>query len=149
MMAFRKFLIPSRDLDALRVTEDDFRSGTDCAPIEISCTFCNTTDAIQQIRTRLTVRNVWSISAWQHRMAHSAGQALHRTSARPSNCGPQRGHPQSGSPDYPISDNRLPPALTYIAPNSWFNSGGLRCRGTPGTRTGCINRYGFKGEAYG
>lgn len=42
--ALRLILIPSRDLDALRITEDDFRSGTDDAPIEISCTFCDTTD---------------------------------------------------------------------------------------------------------
>ena len=39
MDALRLMLIPSRDLDALRITEDDFRSGTDNAPIEISCTF--------------------------------------------------------------------------------------------------------------
>jgi putative ATP-dependent endonuclease of the OLD family len=42
--ALRLILIPSRDLDALRITEDDFRSGTGGAPIEISCTFCDTTD---------------------------------------------------------------------------------------------------------
>ena len=39
----RLILVPSRDLYALRITEDDFRSGTDGAPIEISCTFCDTT----------------------------------------------------------------------------------------------------------
>lgn len=42
--ALRLMLIPSRDLDALRITEDDFRNGTDGAPIEISCIFCDTTD---------------------------------------------------------------------------------------------------------
>lgn len=42
--ALRLMLMPSRDLDALRITEDDFRGGTDGAPIEISCTFCDTTD---------------------------------------------------------------------------------------------------------
>ena len=34
-------LFPSRDFDALRLSEDDFRIGTDHPPIEISCTFCN------------------------------------------------------------------------------------------------------------
>ena len=43
--ALRLMLIPSRDLDALRLSEDDFRSGTEGAPIEISCTFSDTTDA--------------------------------------------------------------------------------------------------------
>ena len=43
--ALRLMLVPSRDLDALRITEDDFRSGTDGAPIEISCTFSDTSDA--------------------------------------------------------------------------------------------------------
>lgn len=42
--ALRLLLIPSRDFDALRITEDDFRSGAEGAPIEISCTFCDTTD---------------------------------------------------------------------------------------------------------
>jgi putative ATP-dependent endonuclease of the OLD family len=42
--ALRLMLIPGRDLDALRITEDDFRNGTGDAPIEISCTFCDTTD---------------------------------------------------------------------------------------------------------
>ena len=32
-------LLPSRDFDALRLNEDDFRTGTDYAPIEVSCTF--------------------------------------------------------------------------------------------------------------
>lgn len=43
--ALRLMLMPGRDLDALRISEDDFRSGTDFAPIEISCTFCDTTDS--------------------------------------------------------------------------------------------------------
>lgn len=43
--ALRLMLVPSRDLDALRITEDDFRSGADGAPIEISCTFSDTSDA--------------------------------------------------------------------------------------------------------
>ena len=42
--ALRLMLMPARDFDALRITEDDFRSGTDGAQIEISCTFCDTTD---------------------------------------------------------------------------------------------------------
>jgi|SRR5579871_101469 len=42
--ALRLMLIPGRDLDALRITEDDFRSGTDGTPIEISCTFTDTSD---------------------------------------------------------------------------------------------------------
>ena len=42
--ALRLMLMPGRDLDALRITEDDFRSGSDLAPIEISCTFSDTTD---------------------------------------------------------------------------------------------------------
>lgn len=42
--ALRLMLMPSRDFDALRITEDDFRNGADGAPIEISCTFCDTTD---------------------------------------------------------------------------------------------------------
>ena len=37
--ALRFILYPSRDFDALRINEDDFRSGTDYAPIEISCRF--------------------------------------------------------------------------------------------------------------
>src|ERR1700744_2670774 len=43
--ALRLMLVPGRELDALRITEDDFRSGTAAAPIEISCTFSDTTDA--------------------------------------------------------------------------------------------------------
>ena len=37
--ALRLMLFAGRDFDALRVNEDDFRSGTDYAPIEMSCTF--------------------------------------------------------------------------------------------------------------
>lgn len=37
--ALRLMLVPSRDFDALRLNEDDFRIGTDYAPIEISCSF--------------------------------------------------------------------------------------------------------------
>jgi putative ATP-dependent endonuclease of the OLD family len=43
--ALRLMLMPGRDFDALRISEDDFRSGTDFAPIEISCTFSDTTDS--------------------------------------------------------------------------------------------------------
>ena len=43
--ALRLLLIPGRDLDAVRITEDDFRSGSNGAPIEISCTFCDATEA--------------------------------------------------------------------------------------------------------
>ena len=42
--ALRIMLFPSRDFDALRLNEDDFRSGTDYAPIEISCTFSDLKD---------------------------------------------------------------------------------------------------------
>lgn len=42
--ALRIMLFPSRDFDALRLNEDDFRSGTDYAPIEISCTFTDLRD---------------------------------------------------------------------------------------------------------
>ena len=42
--ALRLMFMPSRDLDGLRIAEDDFRGGTDGAPIEISCIFCDTTD---------------------------------------------------------------------------------------------------------
>jgi len=37
--ALRLMLFSSRDFDSLRITEDDFRSGTDYAPIEMSCRF--------------------------------------------------------------------------------------------------------------
>ncbi len=42
--ALRLMLFSSRDFDALRLNEDDFRNGTDYAPIEISCAFCHLTD---------------------------------------------------------------------------------------------------------
>jgi putative ATP-dependent endonuclease of the OLD family len=37
--ALRLMLLSGRDYDALRLNEDDFRTGTDFAPIEIWCTF--------------------------------------------------------------------------------------------------------------
>lgn len=37
--ALRLMLLSSRDFDALRLNEDDFRTGTDFTPIEMSCTF--------------------------------------------------------------------------------------------------------------
>ncbi len=42
--ALRLLLFPSREFDALRVNEDDFRSGTDYTPIELSCTFSDLTE---------------------------------------------------------------------------------------------------------
>ena len=42
--ALRLMLFPSRDFDSLRITEDDFRAGTDHAPIEISCRFTGLED---------------------------------------------------------------------------------------------------------
>jgi putative ATP-dependent endonuclease of OLD family len=42
--ALRLMLLPSRDFDALRLNEDDFRTGTDYAPIELSCTFSDPKD---------------------------------------------------------------------------------------------------------
>ena len=42
--ALRLMLFSSRDFDALRLNEDDFRIGTDHAPIEISCVFGDTKD---------------------------------------------------------------------------------------------------------
>ena len=42
--ALRLMLLPSRDFDALRLNEDDFRSGTDYTPIEVSCTFTGLKD---------------------------------------------------------------------------------------------------------
>ncbi len=42
--ALRLMLYSSRDFDSLRLTEDDFRNGTDHAPIEISCRFTDLTD---------------------------------------------------------------------------------------------------------
>lgn len=42
--ALRLMLLPGRDFDALRLNEDDFRSGTDYTPIEVSCTFTGLKD---------------------------------------------------------------------------------------------------------
>ncbi len=42
--ALRFILYPGRDFDALRINEDDFRSGTDYAPFEISCRFTGLAD---------------------------------------------------------------------------------------------------------
>ena len=42
--ALRLMLFSSRDFDSLRLTEDDFRSGTEHAPIEISCRFSELED---------------------------------------------------------------------------------------------------------
>jgi len=42
--ALRLMLFSSRDFDALRINEDDFRNGTEYAPIEISCVFCDPKD---------------------------------------------------------------------------------------------------------
>jgi putative ATP-dependent endonuclease of OLD family len=42
--ALRLMLFSGRDFDALRLNEDDFRTGSDYAPIEISCTFCDQQD---------------------------------------------------------------------------------------------------------
>ena len=42
--ALRLILFPSREFDALRVNEDDFRNSTDYAPIELTCTFADLTD---------------------------------------------------------------------------------------------------------
>lgn len=44
MDALRLMLFPSRDFDALRLNEDDFRRGSDYAAIEISCTFYDLSD---------------------------------------------------------------------------------------------------------
>ena len=41
--AVRLMLFSGRDFDALRINEDDFRIGTNYAPIEIFCTFCDLT----------------------------------------------------------------------------------------------------------
>jgi putative ATP-dependent endonuclease of the OLD family len=43
--ALRLMLMPSREFDALRLSEEDFRIGTEFAPIEISCTFIDASDA--------------------------------------------------------------------------------------------------------
>lgn len=42
--ALRLMLFSSRDFESLRLTEDDFRAGTDHAPIEISCRFTGLED---------------------------------------------------------------------------------------------------------
>ena len=42
--ALRLMLYSSRDFDSLRLTEDDFRTGTEHAPIEISCRFTGLED---------------------------------------------------------------------------------------------------------
>ena len=42
--ALRLILFSSRDFDSLRLSEDDFRAGTDFEPIEISCRFTGLTD---------------------------------------------------------------------------------------------------------
>jgi putative ATP-dependent endonuclease of OLD family len=42
--ALRLILFSSRDFDALRLNEDDFRRGSVGAPIEISCSFCDLND---------------------------------------------------------------------------------------------------------
>lgn len=42
--ALRLMLFSSRDFEALRLNEDDFRRGSENAPIEISCTFCDLSD---------------------------------------------------------------------------------------------------------
>ncbi len=43
--ALRLMLFSSRDFEALRLNEDDFRRGSQNAPIEISCTFCDLSDS--------------------------------------------------------------------------------------------------------
>ncbi len=43
--ALRLMLFSSRDFEALRLNEDDFRRGSQNAPIEISCTFCDLSNA--------------------------------------------------------------------------------------------------------
>lgn len=45
--ALRLMLISSRDFDALRINEDDFRAGTDFSPIEVSCIFAEPDDEDQ------------------------------------------------------------------------------------------------------
>ncbi len=42
--ALRLMIFSSREFDALRLNEDDFRAGTDYAPIEISCMFSDLND---------------------------------------------------------------------------------------------------------
>lgn len=43
--ALRLMLFSSRDFEALRMNEDDFRRGSENTPIEISCTFCDLSDS--------------------------------------------------------------------------------------------------------
>lgn len=43
--ALRLMLFSSRDFEALRLNEDDFRRGSQNAPIEISCAFCDLSDS--------------------------------------------------------------------------------------------------------
>jgi putative ATP-dependent endonuclease of OLD family len=43
--ALRLMLMPGRDIDALRLNEEDFRIGSEFAPIEITCTFCDASEA--------------------------------------------------------------------------------------------------------
>ncbi len=43
--ALRFMLFSSRDFEALRLNEDDFRRGTENAPIEIACSFCDLTES--------------------------------------------------------------------------------------------------------
>ena len=42
--ALRLMIFSGRDFETLRLNEDDFRRGSDNAPIEISCTFCELED---------------------------------------------------------------------------------------------------------
>lgn len=42
--ALRLMLFSGRDYDALRLDEDDFRTGSDYEPIQMSCTFCDQND---------------------------------------------------------------------------------------------------------
>lgn len=42
--ALRLLLMPGREFDAVRIDEDDFRIGSNFAPIEMSCTFCDATE---------------------------------------------------------------------------------------------------------
>jgi putative ATP-dependent endonuclease of OLD family len=43
--ALRLMLMPGREIDALRLNEEDFRIGSDFAPIEIACTFCDASES--------------------------------------------------------------------------------------------------------
>ena len=42
--ALRLALFSSREFDSVRISEDDFRKGTECAPIEISARFTDLDD---------------------------------------------------------------------------------------------------------